>query len=351
MLRLPEHKVFLDLLGGKRPSELAQVDEVMLFELFKRHRLLSSVPGEFLDQLQPGVAKKWQAAIQNYTLLSMRLTDELKRIVSELNSQNLGVCSIKGPILSQRLYSDVGKRHYTDLDLVARHDRFEETVDALKGLGYDMIYPNENLSQEQWQYYFRYKKDVALRNNSVNVVLELHVEIFRKELIKDPGLSFSWESLVDEKLGALSLKCLNLDTSFLYLLYHGGQHQYFRLFWLKDIDVALRKWDLDHNLILEKAITLGVDRLLGMGLLLSQEIFDTIIPSEYGQYLEKNKSVLSKLKGMGLDRIMGPEKETRAWKIRRYRFVLLIQPGFGYFQKIIGNVFHRRKIRKQMGGL
>ena len=114
--------------------------------------------------------------------------------------------------------------------------------------------------------------------------------------------------------------------------------------------MALGKWDLDHKLIMEKAIALGVDRLLGMGLLLSKEIFGTELPVEYDQYLAKNISVLSKLKRMSLRRMMGPERDTRTWKIRRYRFVLLLQPGVGYFRSIIGNIFHRRRIRKKLGG-
>lgn len=345
----PEYIIFLDLLKGEKTTVLSTVDQEGLFELFKRHRLLSSVPGEFMDQLRPEIALKWGDAIRNYTIQSMLLTDELKRIVSELDRKNLDVCSIKGPVLSQRLFKDVGKRHYTDIDLLVKGDQFTETVEALKAMGYEMGHPNENLSLEQWDYYFKYKKDVALKN-SAGVVVELHVEIFRMELIRSSEPSFSWETLVDEKLGAVSLKCLDLQTSFLYLIYHGGQHQYFRLFWLQDINMALRQWDLDHKEILDKAISLGVDRLLGMGLLLSEEIFGTEIPHEYKHFLSENKSVLSKLKRLSLLRIMGPERETRSWKIRRYRFVLLLQPGFAYFRSIIGNIPHRRRIRKKLGG-
>lgn len=343
------NNVFRDLLKGKETTGLSLVDQEKVFELFKRHRLLSLAPAGFMDQLNPELENIWRDAIRNYTLLSMKLTAELLRVCTELNRQNLEVCSIKGPVLAQRLYKDVGKRHYTDLDLLVKRERFTETVECLTDLGYEMIHPNENLSQEQWDYYFRYKKDVALKNRA-GVVLELHVEIFRMELIKKPEAGFSWESLVDENLGNISLKCLDLATSFLYLLYHGGQHQYFRLFWLKDIDAALRKWDLDHKEILEKAKSLGVDRLLGMGLLLSQEVFGTEVPREYDKYIDENKSVLSKLKKLSMLRISGPERETRIWKIRRYRFVLLLQPGFGYYRSIIGNIFHRRVIRKKLGG-
>lgn len=349
-MKTPEQMILLDLLRGEMPVDIKQADQERLFELFKRHRLLSFAPGDFIDQLRPDIAGRWHEAIRNFTLRSMRLTGELERVCAELSRQKLEIYSIKGPVLSNRLFNDVGKRHYTDLDLVVRRDQLSVTVEALKDLGYLMVYPNENLSQEEWEYYFLYKKDVALVNKFGNIVLELHVEIFRMELVRDSSASFSWETLKDEKIGAVQVKCLDLSTSFLYLIYHGGQHQYFRLFWLKDIDVALRKWDLNHKKVLENAISLGVDRLLGMGLLLSKEVFGTEIPAEYDHYLANNKSVLSRLIGLSYRRFLGPERETRTLKINRYRFVLLLQPGFAYFRSIIGNIFHRRRIRKKLGG-
>jgi hypothetical protein len=280
----------------------------------------------------------------------MHLTEALEKIIGELNRKQLDVISIKGPILSQRLYGDIGKRHYSDLDLVVRKNQFHEVVNVLKGMGYKMAHPDKVLDLEQWDFYFKYKKDVALINRESNLIVELHVEIFRQELMKESAEAFAWHGLVEDRIGTVPVKSLNLNTTFLYLIYHGGQHLYFRLFWLKDISIALGSWDLDHNLILEKAINLGVDRLLGMGLLLSHEYFGTYIPSEYDHYITKNRSVLIVLKNICNRRILGPERETRVWKLRRYRFVLLLQPGIRYYKSIFTNILYRRYIRKRLGG-
>jgi len=350
MLRTRENRVFLDLLQGRQPAELSEVDQAKLFELFQRHRLLSTISNETLDALELAIGVKWREEIKRLTLRSMHLTAVLEGIIVELTRKKLEVYSIKGPVLSQRLFGDIGKRHYGDLDLVVKRDEFIEVVEVLEGMDYKIAHPSKTLNSEQWDYYFKYKKDVSLINRTNEVVVELHLDIFRQELIRSRTENFSWEGLVEERIGAVQVKCLDLNTSFLYLIYHGGQHQYFRLFWLNDIAEAIKKWDLDHHWILDQAIHLGIDRLLGMGLLLSREFFGTNIPSEYEQYLISNRPVLLKLKKICNSRILGPEKESRSWKIRRYRFVLLLQPGIRYAMSILTNIKHRRYIRKELGG-
>ena len=351
MLKTPEYIAFLDLLRGENFNTLSYADLDRLFEVFKRHRLLNAVSEDTLLLLDQTIKEKWQTAIRKNTFRSLKLTGELEKIFRELNREDLEVYSVKGPVLSRRLFGDVGKRHYRDLDLVVRQGKFTEVVIVLKGLGYEMAYPNKELSLKQWEYYFKYKKDATLINCDTKVVVELHVDIFRRELIRSTSETFTWDRLAEESFGAVPVKCLDLNTSFLYLIYHGGQHMYFRLFWLRDIDEALVRWELDHEWIMEKAGELGIDRLLGMGLLLSQEIFRTKIPIEYDQYLRRNRSVLLKLQKICISRIFGPERENWLWKIRRYRFVLLLQPGLSYFFLILRNIFYRRHIRRKLGGL
>lgn len=350
MLNNKEYLVFFDLLRGKSPDTFADIDQNKLFEIFRRHRLLSILSDESINLLEHGIAVIWHEAIRHHTLRSLQLTGVLEELIGKVNDVKLSVFSIKGPVLSQRLFGDIGKRHYNDIDLVVKREELSDVVELLEGMGYKMAHPSKVLDRAQWDYYFKYKKDVALINRKSEVVIELHVEIFRQELIRAPEETLTWDALVDETIGTLPLKCLDLNISFLYLLYHGGQHQYFRLFWLKDIAEALDRWDLDHSRILEKSADMGVDRLLGLGLLLSEEIFGSKIPPEYADYLMRNRSVLLKLKKICHRRITGSERESRSMKIRRYRFVFLLQPGPQYFVSILTNIFHRWYIRKRLGG-
>ena len=350
MLNTPEYIILIDLLKGKLPDNMGVADQDKLLMLFRRHRLLSSISTEAIDILEPAFQKRWREAIRSFTIRSMQLTGVLEEVFRELNRKELDVVSVKGPVLSQRLYGDIGRRHYGDLDLLVRREEFQKVLDILEGMDYRMTHPKKGLSPKQLDYYFRYKKDVALVNRMNGVVVELHVGIFRHELIRTDSDTLIWNDLSEEKIGNTPVRCMNKNTTFLYLLYHGGQHLYFRLFWLKDVADAMDKWELDHRWILDQAISMGIDRLVGMGLLLSKEFFGTEIPSEYRDYLRRNRTVLMKLKRIALSRISGPERETRAWKVRRYRFVLLLQPGFRYLGKILGNVFHRKYIRRRLGG-
>ena len=143
---------------------------------------------------------------------------------------------------------------------------------------------------------------------------------------------------------------MNKDNTFLYLTYHGAQHMYFRLFWLRDVAEALKRWKLDNSKILNNAYELGIVRLLGVSLELAREFFDVKIPEEYHGLLEENRATIDKLKRLCIKRILGPEELSFIGKLRKQYYIMCLKPGMKYKWIAFISIFHRLYIRKFLGG-
>ncbi|MFH0757923.1 MAG: nucleotidyltransferase family protein [Bacteroidota bacterium] len=338
---------------------LLRCDEKLNFERFNsqvivdalnRHRLFSLLDKCRFSMEIKGVLEFWRNEYRLHTSKSIHLAGGLCDLLKFLKRKQIETISIKGPVLAQSLFGDVGKRHFGDLDLVVQKEDVHRVVAILEGMGYKMTSPKPGLGEKQWDYYFKYKKDVGLVNREKGVFIELHVGVYRHELLREADEGMMWEDLEEVMIGGTPVKTMNKDNTFLYLLYHGGQHLYFRLFWLRDVAEAMKRWELNHNEILEKAKFLGIERMVGMGLLVAKEFFGIEIPPAYENYISENHRILERLKQICIKRIQGPEHDTLPMRLSRHRFNLMLKPGLKYKWAVITSIYHRWYIRKYLGG-
>ena len=245
------------ILNGPISEFVDDIDLQMLFNLIKRHKLFPLISRDFLEKLPSDSNKFWRDEIKILNIKSHMLARILVEVIGQTTKNGINVIAIKGPVLAQTLFGDVGKRHFGDLDLVVKREDVLKVVSILEGLGYKMISPKAGLTEKQWDYYFRYKKDVGSGEPEKGVFIELHVGVYRHELLRIADEGMMWENLEEVIMGGTPIKTMNKDNTFLYLLYHGGQHLYFRLFWLRDVAEAIKRWDLDHQKVLDNGLASG----------------------------------------------------------------------------------------------
>lgn len=341
----------LSLLRGEKLGKLSRKDASVLLAKLTRHRLLSQIDSSMLQDVSEEDRINWKKAIQSNILHTLQLSANLEEIVHFLQSRGFPFVVFKGPQLSMQLFGDVGKRHYRDLDILVKPFDIHEIIAALKDEGFVLKHPDAIQSMEQWDYYFRYKKDVDLAHPRKNVALELHLSLFRSELVNSASDERTFNAAVPFKMGNSSMLIPEKHHYFLYLLYHGGQHMYFRLFWLLDVSRALKDWELDHSRVLSDARQMGMERLLLLGMEMCREVFKQEIPKVYVDAMAKKRRSILRLKKLSLCRILGPEEETTRIKLARYIFIISLRPGLNYKVRILKNIIPRRKIKKQLGGI
>ncbi|MBN1181841.1 MAG: nucleotidyltransferase family protein, partial [Bacteroidales bacterium] len=289
-------------------SHLRFKNEKEVMQFLSRHRLFS---GDFiLNDAFNQKSRSWREFFKNKVTRSLHLASVLTNLILKLREQQIDIIPLKGPLLAISLYGDIGKRYSVDLDLMVRDTDVVKIKGSLDRIGFKQNHPNLDLSKKQWNYYFRWKKDISLVNRELGVFLELHTGIYYNELLSHQKERLFFDNLAQETFGGVTVPCMNRDNTFLYLTYHGAQHMYFRLFWLRDVAEALKRWELDHSKILNNAYELGIERLLGVSLELAREFFDSAIPEEYNDLLENNTDKIKKLKNLCVKRILGPEELT-----------------------------------------
>jgi hypothetical protein len=115
-------------------------------EAARAHGMLGNVqrvlsanrPGDgSLDRLE-SLVSSWQAVA---ALRSMRQTAALLRILERLDVAGVQAMPFKGPVWAQRLYGDVTRRTWADLDLLVAWPQMEEARTALLGLGFVDLTP------------------------------------------------------------------------------------------------------------------------------------------------------------------------------------------------------------------
>ncbi len=322
--------------------------EEEVFQLVSRHRLFPMAK-ELVDFSAFKDRQKWDNAISRSARRAMLYTKTLIQFQNEYRRHNIQAIPFKGPVLAYSLYGDIGKRQFVDLDLLVRQDDLERCILIAEEMGFSLLYPKGDFSEIRWNYYFKWKNDLVLYHEEERVFVELHVGVYYHKLLPRQHDEIFFRDLVKESIGAISMDCLNRNNTFLYLAFHGGFHQYFRLFWLRDFAEALQKWDLDHRLILKNAKEIGIERLLGLSLVLAEEFFNTEIPPDYSSYLEKEAKTIGKLSGMCKERIVGKEELNLYGKFCRFQYNLSLRPGIAYKCSVVKGIFHHWYIRKVYG--
>ena len=338
------------ILNGSSPENTALAHFQEFLDFSARHRLYSLINIQSVSAFTDQEKGHFERIRKNQALDSLRLAHRLSTVLTLFKNRDIGISSIKGPLLGKSLFGDIGMRFYRDLDFVIDPGDLQNSILLLTENGFKLEHPRPDLSRRQWKYYQKYKKEAELVSLDGSATIELHTRLINHDLLKAPDESLFWKQMLNVKLEDIDVQIMNENNAFLYLLYHGGHHLYFRLFWLMDVSEALIRWNLDHRDILDKSLALGLDRLVGLGLLLVQEFFGTVVPAEYHAYIKDNKMVLERLKRICLMRILGPEKESPRMKFHRYRYNLMLRSGLKYKIAVTTSIFHRWYIRKFLGG-
>ncbi|MCA1747926.1 MAG: nucleotidyltransferase family protein, partial [Bacteroidales bacterium] len=176
-----------------------------------------------------------------------------------------------------------------------------------------------------------------------------HYGIYVHELLRrtdEPAIRDATEKV---ELHNEEIVVFDQSTTFIYIIYHGCLHQFFRLFWLRDVAEALQQWELDHAAILNKMRSLGIERMAGIALLLAERWFAVQIPEPYREVISQDPAV-KRLAANCEQRILGPELPTFRMKVRRHRFLFGLKPGARYKWTVLWSIFQRWRIRKFMGG-
>lgn len=240
---------------------------------------------------------------------NLKLSQELKKILTCLNENNIKPILLKGIDLVGRVYPQRGLRPMTDIDLLIKKQDLLKIEELLSSLDY-LMYPGfRKILNKPTSPYLN--AVVCKKLKAPYVSLHLHWHILNYTFY--PGYGYISRLDIDkiwqeaehtqvEKVQALRMASHHL---LLHLAEHSFKHYFDRLILLTDIDTFLNHYrgSLDWQRIIEDAFEFNFPRPLYYSLYLASHILGTKVPKDILFKLEpthmsnfENKFVNSVLK-------------------------------------------------------
>lgn len=288
-------------------SDLPDVTEREVWDrLVSRARRLGVAPllyRQFQNQGIPVPAGVDSTLAQSYwatTAVNIWRATELHRILAALSPAQVPVILLKGAILAETVYPDIGTRSMADLDLLVPPARVDE-ADAIMGqLGYRTA-AVDYLGHTK-RFLRIYGGELTYYNrNGHRSYLDLHWRLIHQEGVRDvldidhDGLWQRSRRVVAPLSGA---RQLSVEDTTLYLALHLALHHQLGDFRsLLDVDRVIRMaGTVDWPGLALRARTWHVRYITYMVLVLSKELFSTPVPDAFLQSLRPSRFRLALLK-------------------------------------------------------
>jgi hypothetical protein len=293
---LPEFSPDLQLLltGALPPKQEVEISRLVacchpgvdwqaFVALVERHHLIPTVYrnlSSYAAGLVPApvlAALRERAEHNRQRVLQLLL--ELGRISEWFSQAGIPLCTLKGPVLAQRLFGDASLRTSTDLDLLVHPDRLAQADALLLEHGCQRVVPAIPLTPRQRQAYQQewYHSSYFLPEPHIHI--ELHWSIASPDLVSPHTVAQMLSRAQPLPQFGNRLFALADEDLPVYLLVHGSKHNWVRLKWLLDFAAWLRCANENDWKALQARMTdLGLLRSLGQGALLANRLLALPVP-------------------------------------------------------------------------
>lgn len=187
----------------------------------------------------------------------------LAEVLKQFNRAQIPAMPLKGLILSQDLYGDVGLRHALDLDLEVPREDFGRARECLESFGWHPDSTFFPMTPRQWQSFLNNEHSMAFVHSRTGRMLELH---WRTQWESPEATAARWARSVPGVWQGCSIQVMNRGDLALYLCGHGGGHLWFRAKWLGDLARAHAAALLDWETAWNEGCSSGQQNVLAAGL-------------------------------------------------------------------------------------
>ena len=238
--------------GWRKVVDLAHEHKVAPLLYYYMRRLNSTLPSDLFDELE-------QAHAQN-TFRNMRLYQELNKLLSWLQAEEIPAIVLKGAYLASAVYESVGLRTMGDIDILLKKNDILQVDKGLLALGYVRASKNKEISDQY--YHFGY----ILHQNSL--YLEIHWFITNASYYPEINVDLEglWGRAYAISLAQTSALVFSHEDLLLHLCLHAALHMYLynkaemRIRMLCDIGEIVRRFgtELDWQKLDDRARQWGI---------------------------------------------------------------------------------------------
>jgi hypothetical protein len=223
-----------------------EFDSNFLLELIEFHRL-EHLALEIIEVCNNKTFSiELKSRVQEKSLQNLQIAAVLIQVKSIFESIEIDFICLKGILLSEELFQDFSFRTCRDLDVLIHENDLEKAKNSLLQHGF-LVLGADIKSPKQKQHFLKQKHHLNFIHEKSGIILELHWKLFPSHSNLEKFQNQIWNNLKDFQFKGHKFKALNDEFNFLFLCAHGSRHLWFRLFWLKDIQVFLEKKNTDFK--------------------------------------------------------------------------------------------------------
>lgn len=243
-----------------------------LLPLLYRH--LSSGPRELIpaDTLQ-NLSKEFD----KNNARNLLLVRELLGVLRLIKSRSIEVLNIKGPLLAERVYGDLGLRTVADIDLLINKHDFHAVSDLLQNCGYVM---EPSLNRGQMARHLEFHCEIQFTNRQNDCVIDLHWALAPLSFSGALDTSSAFSRKQQISIAGQTVDVLSDEDLALYLCMHTAKHYWTRLEWLAALAELLSDETIDGGILLRRANEIKARTMLLLAGLLVQQLFNVRLPAE-----------------------------------------------------------------------
>ena len=262
------------------------------------------------------------------------LLTEMFRFIKILEDQGIKSICFKGPVLAAMNYSDPGLRQFTDLDFAVENaDLAQKAKNILLSHGYRLA---DEMNGVQEFHYLQTQCEYHLVNSQGTIFIDLHWQIFHSYFSFPFSLSEAFSRLTSVQIFQRPVLTFCPEDLLLILCAHGTKHLWEKLSLVCDVFALIqRNPSLNWDQVQTRAKKLGSERMLLLGVSLTQILFQAELPPEITRKIQHGSRIFSLARKISKRMFKNPPEEfglleeffflvkckERAWD--RIRFSLL----------------------------
>lgn len=263
-----------------------QPDWTALLAAASEHTLTSLVCKNLLDCSPAALPERERFSRSHFecSCRNLALIAELFRVLAALESCGVTATPYKGPVLATQAYGGVALREFSDLDIILPQRQVADAHRALVALGFSPeiaeIEPSQPPRRIPGQYVFR---------KGAGTLVELHTERTLRYFPVPLDLQALCARRQPIAFAGRQVLTFSPEDTLLLLSVHGSKHLWDRLSWIADIAALTARSPLDWPLLLERARSWRVERMLLLGVGLAVRLFEAAPPDEVIACLGRDK--------------------------------------------------------------
>ena len=296
-----------------------------LYELALQHRVLPLVYRNLRkycsDFIPHTILDQGRHIYRNNGARNLMMTGYLVRVLSLLREHDIPSMPFKGPVLSITLYGDLALRSFGDIDVLIQRHHLLRTVKILANQGFLPEFP---LNDQQLLKLSKTDNEFPLIHNTSGISLDLQWEItggyFPSQITFD-DLFVKHNKM---EIGGEDIFIFSDEDLLFYLCVHGNQHTWKQLDHVCCVAQLIKNnQNLDWDVVFLTASKYCGLRILLIGLLLAQNLFDTEIPKQFSMRLREDSRAVKLAQQISLNLFSSTQLQADSVSHRFMKYHLL----------------------------